>query len=209
MTGIIDKIMRRIQRHGKGIRAYTPKDFQDLGSRGGVDMALSRLVKAGTLRKLGRGLYDWPRHSEALGKAAPVSTDAVVAAVQRRTGIDVAPDNLAAANALGLTNAVPTRPIFLASRSVGSRPITIGNRRIQFRPAGAKLAPWLKSDAKPIVQALFWARKQRVLDDAAIDRIARKASPAAKTALAKDLMKLPAWAHGPARRISGIVASGS
>lgn len=168
-------------------------------------MALARLVKAGKLRKVGRGLYDWPRHSDVLGRPVPAGTDAVVAAVQRRTGTDITLDNLAAANAFGLTNAVPTRPVFLASRPVRRQPLALGNRRLQFRVAGSKLAPWLKSDAKPIVQALFWARKQRVLDDAAIDRIARKASPAAKAALAKNLTKLPAWAHAPARRIAGIV----
>lgn len=206
MISIKDKIMDRVRRHGRGLRVYTPKDFLDIGSRGAVDVALSRLVKVGTLRKVSRGLYDWPRHSTVLGRAAPASTDAVIAAVQRRASADIALDNLAAANAFGLTNAVPARPIFLASRAMGRQPVTLGNRRLQFRPAGSKLAPWLKSDAKPIVQALLWARKQRVLDDVAVDKIARKASAAAKAALIKDLRKLPAWAHDPARRIAGIVA---
>lgn len=207
MPAITDKIMARIRRHGKGTKVYTPRDFLDLGARGAVDVALSRLVSAGTLRKVGRGLYDWPRHSDVLGRASPASTDAVVAAVQRKTDTNIAPDNLVAANAFGLTNAVPTRPVYVASRALGRKPLTIGNRRLQIRAAGAKLAPWLTSDAQPIVQALFWARKQRVLNDATIDRIARAASPAAKTALAKDVTKLPAWAHAPARRIAGIVLS--
>jgi hypothetical protein len=199
--------MARVRRHGRGVRVYTPRDFLDLGTRGAVDMALSRLAKSGTLRKVRRGMYDWPYFSDVLGRSAPASTDAVVAAVQRRTDANIGPDNLVAANAFGLTNAVPTRPTFIASRTLGGAQLAIGNRRLQFRAAGSKLAPWLKSDAKPIVQALFWARKQRVLDDDVVDRIARAASPEAKMALAKDLIKLPAWAHAPARRIAGIVPS--
>jgi Fic family protein len=39
----------------------------DLGSRQAVDLALHRLAKRGTLRRLARGLYDYPRIDPALG----------------------------------------------------------------------------------------------------------------------------------------------
>ena len=61
-----DRITARIHRLGAG-RAFTPKDFLDLGSRGMVDVTLSKLVSAGVIRRVGRGSYDLPKHSEALG----------------------------------------------------------------------------------------------------------------------------------------------
>ena len=45
---------------GPAERVWTPVDFLDLGSRVNVDKVLQRLVAAGTLRRIDRGLYDTP-----------------------------------------------------------------------------------------------------------------------------------------------------
>lgn len=42
-------------------KVFTNKDFRRLGSRDGIDQALSRLVKEQAVRRIGRGLYDLPR----------------------------------------------------------------------------------------------------------------------------------------------------
>ena len=44
MTGMADKIMKRVSAHASGRWVCSPKDFLDLGSREAVDQALSRLV---------------------------------------------------------------------------------------------------------------------------------------------------------------------
>ena len=41
-------------------KVWTPSDFVDLASRDAVDKALQRQTKAGTLRRIDRGLYDQP-----------------------------------------------------------------------------------------------------------------------------------------------------
>ena len=66
MTGIADKIMQRVSGHDGGRWVCTPKDFLDLGSRYAVDQALSRLAKAGRLRRVSHGLYAAPRISPVL-----------------------------------------------------------------------------------------------------------------------------------------------
>ena len=66
MNPIAHKIMKRVSAHGRGKWVCTPKDFLTLGSRAAVDQALSRLVKAGRLRRVGHGLYDMPRMSAVL-----------------------------------------------------------------------------------------------------------------------------------------------
>ena len=58
MDSMADKIMNRVSDHPDQRWVCTPKDFLDLGGRHGVDQALSRLVKAGQLRRVGHGLYD-------------------------------------------------------------------------------------------------------------------------------------------------------
>ncbi|MBI3438510.1 MAG: hypothetical protein HY054_07655 [Proteobacteria bacterium] len=195
--------MRRARGYGRGDKIFTPPDFVDFGSRAAVDQALSRLVRDGDLRRLGRGLYDWPRHSKLLGRTAPAAPDDVAAAVGRRAGAATAPDNLAAANALGLTTAVLSRPAYASTKRIGDR--AAAGVKIKFRPIGAKLAPLLDTDAAVIVQALAWARDGGFdLHDAA-ETIARNASLKAKAALAANLRRLPVWALAPAQQILGIV----
>lgn len=200
MTQVATQIMSRIKAKKDAVTAFTPKDFIDLGSRAAVDQALTRLVKSGSLRRIGRGLYDRPRHSNVLQGDAPPSVDAVAAAVARRAGGAILKDNLAAANALGLTTAVPSRPVYLASRAV--KDILLQGRRIQFGRIGAALMPWVNSDAAPIVQALLWARSSGTPLDQAAVTIARHASKKAKTALGQNLRLLPNWALASAKQIA-------
>jgi hypothetical protein len=141
MTGIADKIMKRARAHGRGKWACTPRDFLDLGSRAAVDQALTRLVKAGELRRVGRGLYDLPRISRTLNRSAPTSLDSVVAAVARRDNIRVMPDGIIAANRLGLTNAVPAKADYVTDGA--TRTIKVDGWTVRLRHARPNLMNWL------------------------------------------------------------------
>ena len=50
--------------------ALTPKAFADLGNRA-VDQALSRLTKAGKIRRISRGVYDVRKNHPTLGPLSP------------------------------------------------------------------------------------------------------------------------------------------
>ena len=67
------KIISRIRGHGRGW-VFTPADFHDLGGRNAIALALMRHTRAGTIRQLARGLYDYPRQDPRLGILA-ASTD--------------------------------------------------------------------------------------------------------------------------------------
>jgi hypothetical protein len=60
-------ILDRIKRD-KSIRVWTPNDLLDLGARSAIDKALQRLVMAGSIRRIDRGLYDVPRANSLTGK---------------------------------------------------------------------------------------------------------------------------------------------
>jgi len=48
-----------------------PSNFLDLGSRRAVDVALHRLVRADSIRRLARGVYDYPKQHPQLGPLSP------------------------------------------------------------------------------------------------------------------------------------------
>ena len=70
MQSIDSKKLSRIYGAGRG-SVFTPGRFLDLGSRDAVDKVLSRLVQKGAIRRLARGLYDYPEHHPIMGILAP------------------------------------------------------------------------------------------------------------------------------------------
>jgi hypothetical protein len=193
------KIMRKARSYEPGSRVFTPRDFFSLGSSSGVYKALSRLVSDGRLRRVGRGLYDIPADNPLLAKPAPASVDAVLDALRRAHDAVIIPDHAAAANAMGLTTALPVRPVFVANRRLSR--IVVSGRPITFKIAGRVLEPWLETPAVPIVQSFIWLREGGYPLGEAAEIIRKRASPTAKRALARHMKLLPAWAKPAARDI--------
>ncbi len=74
VTSVPDRIMKRVRSSGRG-GVFTPSDFLNVAGRAAVDQALSRLVKNGALRRLTRGLYDYPKLHPKLGRLSPTPDD--------------------------------------------------------------------------------------------------------------------------------------
>jgi len=200
MTPMADKIMKRVSAHDSGSWVCTPKDFLDLGSREAVDQALSRLVKAGELRRVGHGLYDMPRFSNVLNRPAPVDLDAVIAALARRDGVRIMTDGLVAANQLGLTNAVPAKVSFVTDGH--SRTVKIDGRTIQFRHAGPSVMQWAGRPAAPVVQALRWLGPAAAADTRVLSTLSRHLPDDVKRDLLQNSRDLPGWALPLVRSIT-------
>ena len=200
MRGMTDKIMERVAAHQVGRWVCSPTDFLDLGSRGAVDQALLRLVKAGRLRRVGRGLYDVPRFSSVLQRAAPVDLDAAIAALSRRDGIRIMPDGLVAANQLGLTNAVPAKASFVTDGH--SRTLKIDGRSVRFRRAGPSVMQWADKPAAPVVQALRWLGPDAAADPRVISTLSSQLPEHVKRDLVQNERNLPGWALPLARSIT-------
>ena len=135
MQSIANKIISRIKRNGAGF-SFTAKDFLDLGSRGAVDMALSTLARSGKIRRVSRGVYDYPRHSELLGGLLAPDFDQIAHAIARKTGIRIQPSGALAANLLGLSEQVPAKIVYLTDGR--SRTIRIGSQTITFKQTSPK-----------------------------------------------------------------------
>ncbi|WP_415071397.1 DUF6088 family protein [Hyphomicrobium sp.] len=201
MTGINHKILKIVRGSGRGNNVYSAKDFLHLASRASIDQALSRLAKAGKLRRVGRGLYDLPRSNPLLKRPSPAKTSAVVDAVARRHGLKIAPDNIAAANGLGLTNAVPARPVYVTDGP--SRSIAIDGGKIRLNRASTYLRPWLGSPGQHIVQTLLWLGKDLGSSPDTIAALRARLPKKVKRDLAQKKAYLPDWAI---RVVNAVIA---
>ena len=200
MSSVADRIMKRVAAHQSGRWVCSPRDFLDLGSREAVDQALLRLTRAGRLRRVGRGLYDMPRFSNVLKRAAPVDLDAAIAALARRDGIRIMPDGLVAANQLGLTNAVPAKVSLVTDGP--SRTLNIGGRTVRLRHAGPSVMQWAGSPAAPVVQALRWLGPHAAADSRVVSTLSRDLPEHVKRDLVQNERNLPGWVLPLARSIT-------
>ena len=103
---ISDKAVARIYGMGRG-KVFTPKDFLDLASHESVRQILSRLAKKGEIRRLMRGVYDYPEFSKMLAAPASPDPDAIAHAIARAHGWTIVPAGETALNMLGLSTQVP------------------------------------------------------------------------------------------------------
>lgn len=186
-TSVPDKIMRRARAGGRG-GVFTPSDFLDIAARAAVDQALSRLAKGGKLRRLARGLYDFPKVHPQLGPLSPAPDD-VAQALARETGSHVQIAGARAANALGLSTQVPAKSVYLTDGP--SRRVILGKRVVDLRHTSPKhlIAPG--SAAGTVVQALRHVGAVRARDVAQI--AARRLSASDKKTLASTAVQAPAW----------------
>jgi hypothetical protein len=178
---------------------WTPVDFLDLGPRDAIDKSLQRLVAAGTLRRIDRGLYDRSQINSLTGKPAVPDYRAVIDAIARRDQTRMLVDGMTAANDLGLSDAVPGRVIVHTDARL--RPIRLGNLTITFRPTAPSKLVWAGRPAMRLVQALHWLRDALAKTDGS-DRIRHrlrallsdpKHGPVLRADLAAGLPSLPAW----------------
>lgn len=185
---------------------FTPADFIDIASRASINQALSRLAKAGKLRRLARGLYDFPNIHPKLGALAP-TLDVVAQALARETGSVVQIGGARAANALGLSTQVSAKNTYLTNGP--PRRVVLGKRVIDLRPAAPKHLVAPGSPAGTVIQALRHLGPRRATQIA--DIASKQLSVRDKRLLGKTLGQAPAWmrpvllliAQGASRQTDG------
>jgi hypothetical protein len=165
----------------------SPKEFLHLASRVAVDQAFSRLVKAGKLLRVARGTYVAPV-SNRFGTRAP-APEKVVKAMAAHNGEIVAPHGASAANALGLTQQVPIREVYLTSGR--TRKLKLGRSEVLVKHAPRWMLALGTGPAGAAVRALDWMGPAHAGESlAALRRTLRRTE---WRALASGRGALPSW----------------
>jgi hypothetical protein len=192
-----NKVLSRIYGRGRGT-AVIPSDFLDLGSRAAVDKALSRLAARGVIRRVRRGIYEYPKVSKRLGPMSP-SLPEVAKAVARKQGAQLQTSGARNANALGLSPQVPAQATYLTSGR--STKIKVGHQNLSLKHVVPARVIRSGSTATAVIEALRFLGKQGVTDDT-IRKLSRTLSKADKKALLNARRRAPAWMHPFFERIA-------
>jgi hypothetical protein len=159
MTQTIENtIKNRIYGHGKGW-SFTVDHFSDLKNNESVKKALQKLTRLGMIRRLSKGLYDYPKQHADLGTLSP-NINNIAKAIAEKDHVRVQPSGAYAANLIGLSEQVPARVVF-ATEGVPKK-IKIGNLEIQFRRTTPKNMEMAGTEMGLIIQALRHFGNHRV-----------------------------------------------
>jgi hypothetical protein len=145
-----DAIIRRIRGHGRGW-IFTPSEFLDLGTEAAIKKKLSRLHTLGVIRRLTRGVYDYPRIHKKLGVLSP-NPDDVAAALAASTGSRIQVSGGRAANLFGLTTQVPAQLVYLTDGP--PRRVRVGGQTIQLHKARPSRFPGVGTQVGLAFQAM-------------------------------------------------------
>lgn len=206
MSDLKSIIAVQIDAAGPG-QVWVPTDFAQLGNRAAIDKTLQRMVQAGDLRRIARGLYDKPTLNRLTKRSTTPDYRAVVEAIARRDQLRLLVDGMTAANDLGLTDAVSAHVTI--HTDARRRAIQLDKLTIDFKQTAPSRLYWAGRPAMRVVQALHWLKDTLVSDR---DRILRRlaqvlADPTHGAAIRQDMIDgfsaLPAWMQSLIRELPG------
>lgn len=170
---------------------FIPSDFLDIGSRRAVDIALHRLVERKILRRLARGLYEYPREHPELGTLSP-DIQKVAKALAGKDRIRLQPAGAYATNLLGLSEQVPAKVVFLTDGP--SRTVKIGRQEIKLRHTTPRNMAAAGRLSGLLMQAFRHLGREHITSQR-MEHLKRTVPAKERKQLIKDLPLAPAWMH--------------
>ncbi len=198
MQSVENKVVSRIYGSKRGW-AFSKNDFLELGGDDLIRKALSNLEAKGTIRRVLRGLYDYPRISTLLNTPMGPDMDQVAQALARKSGWRIQPSENTALNLLGLSTQVPAQAVYLSDGPAKS--YAIGNRELVFKKRSLKESGFKLRESELVVQALKALGQERVGAEVR-EKLAQAISAALWKKMVRDTKTAPAWVHGIIRGIA-------
>ena len=203
MQTIEDQIIARVYGHQRGW-AFSKNDFVDLAGDAAIRKALSRFEAKGTIRRVLRGVYDYPRISTLLDEPMGPDMDELASAIARKSGWRIQPSENTALNLLGLSTQVPAQSVYLSDGP--GKSYDIGNRQLVFKKRRLKESGFKLSESELVVQALKALGQERI-DSKVRQTLSEKWTPETWKKILRDARTAPAWVCDVIRTIAEEVSS--
>jgi hypothetical protein len=189
VQSIDDKVISRIYGHQR-CWTFSKNDFLDIAGDAAIRKALSRLEEKGTIRRVLRGVYDYPRISTLLKEPMGPDLDQLADALARKSGWRIQPSENTALNLLGLSTQVPAQSVYLSDGP--GKSFEVGNRQLVFKKRRLKESGFKLRESELVVQALKAMGKERV-NAQVCQKLAEQWTPAFWQKILRDTKTAPAW----------------
>jgi len=169
-------------------------------TRSSIDTYLSRMVEQGAIRRVARGVYAVPERHPVLGQL-PVDPTTIANALSRDAASSLIPSGSAALHAMGLSEQVPNRSVYL---SLGrSRVIEADGRTLEIRHTAPSKLRISNPRIATLVEALRELGQARITP-AIVGRIKKALPPEERTILIDAIPDAPVWMQKTLRQISSL-----
>ncbi|MEO7343946.1 MAG: DUF6088 family protein [Methylotenera sp.] len=151
MKNISESIFYFIAGHGRGW-AFSSSDLASRFVRQQIDNALSDLAQNNKIRRIARGLYDYPRFSDLLQKTLSPDIDQVANAYARKFNWCIEVSGESALNLLGLSTQIPAQYVYLSDGP--SKSYDVMGVQLNFKKSSLKDIGFKHRESTLLVQAL-------------------------------------------------------
>ena len=192
MTQSIENtILNSIKKRGRGT-VFFSSDFSKVGEKSAVLKALERMAAGGTIVRVARGIYCYPKIDKELGLGTLYPTyEEIAQAIAKRDKARIVPAGIYAMNRLGLSTQVPMNVVYLTDGS--SRKVAInGNKGIQFKHVAPKNLAFQNQLAQLINSALKEIGQDNITEKDKT-RITSLLSNESKDSVMQDVKLMPDW----------------
>lgn len=195
---LYNRIFQYIASHKRGW-VFSPSDLTHRFTRQQVDNALSHLVKNGKIRRIARGMYDYPEYSHFLQMQCSPNIKKVKQTLAKKYNWNTEIFSEYALNYFGLSTQLVARNIYLSSGPNRIYTLFNGNT-IEFQNVPLKTINFKYRISTMIVQALRVLGKERI-DDKVIEKIRKQVPPNMRTKIINDTKGTTAWIHKAIKQI--------
>ena len=204
------QIVNKVYGKGRGW-AFSRKDFSLMADAEHIDKALSRLNQKGTIRRIARGLYDYPRYSKWLQQTLGPDMDQAAHALARKFGWNIQVTGNAALNILGISTQIPTRYTYLTDGK--SATYQILDQELNFKKAKLTHLHFRYPQSLILVQAIEALGEKELTDDNLTRMAAYLCSQSPlpenrRRALEKDTQYVTSWIQSAVQRVLKLASEG-
>jgi len=197
MSKLYDKAFYFIVGHGRGW-AFSSSDMMTKFSRQQSDNLLSDLVKDGKIRRVSRGIYDYPKYSELLQKELLPDIDQVARAYARKFNWRIEVSGESALNLLGLSTQIEGKYTYLSDGA--NRSYEVFGTTLEFKKTSLKNIGFKHKESSLIVQALKALGKEQINDEV-ISKIKNQIDTKKCSSILKDTKSTTVWIYEAIKRI--------
>lgn len=187
-----------IVRHGRGW-AFSSVDLINKFDRQQIDNILSDLSKDKKIRRVARGIYDYPKYSELLKKELSPDIEQVALAIARKFNWRIEVSGDSALNILDLSTQIQAKYIYLSNGPNRSYKLFNGVV-IEFKKSALKDIGFKYKESSLIVQALKELGKENITNEI-IEKIKDKIDSKMYKKILKDTQTTTVWIYEIIKKI--------
>jgi hypothetical protein len=201
MESTENKIYSTIKKKTTDGYAFSSIDFIGDFSRDSIDKALSTLVKKNKIRRVARGIYDYPEYSDFLKQELSPNIEEVAKALARKFNWRIEISGESALNIMGLSTQVVGRYVYLSDGT--NRTYNIKGTTLEFKKASLKNMGFKHDESKLIVQALKALGKEHITKDV-IEKIRKYIEPKMYSNIRNDTQTTVIWIYDTIKQICRV-----